>query len=175
MEKVSKMRNYFSHQTGFGAFVSHPGVVLAISLIGASIFTLLMLPLPRFAGERRWYLIAYHAPIVAVFISYFFDRIKHRAEIRPWQWGIEAVIVALALIRAVFSIPYISGHALFLSYVLVTTPLRLVWWFAILVFAEVIYIKVAVLNDPTLIGGVIGGVIGGAAVGWGERRSHPQM
>ncbi len=148
-------------------------MVLTISLIGAGLFTLLMLPLPRFAGERRWYLFAYHAPIVAVFINYFFDRVKHRAEIRPWQWGIEAIVVALALIRAVFSIPYISGHALFLSYVLVNTPLRLVWWLAILVFAEVIYIKVTVLNDPTLIGGFIGGVIGGVAVWWGKRSYHP--
>lgn len=163
------MRSYFNYPKDFERIVANPGVVYAISLIGASIFTLLMLPLPRFAGERRWYLFAYHAPIVAVFISYFFDRVKYRAEIRPWQWGIEVIVVALALIRAVFSIPYISGHALFLSYLLVTTPLRLVWWLAILVFAEVIYIKVAVLNDPTLIGGVIGGVMGGVAVWWGKR------
>jgi hypothetical protein len=29
--------------------------------------------------------------------------------------------------------------------------LRLVWWLAAVVFAEVLYVKVAVLNDPMLV------------------------
>jgi hypothetical protein len=146
-----------------------PIVVVAVSVIVTVAFVLLMFPLPRFAGERRWYLLAYHAPIAIVFVCYLFDRTEHRRQIHVWQWIVESLVVSVALVRAVFSIPHISGHALFLSYLLVTTAFRLTWWLALLVFAEVVYLKVLAWGDPTLIGGVIGGVLGGVAMWWGKR------
>jgi hypothetical protein len=120
-----------------------------------------MLPLPRFAGDRRVYLFTYHAPIAVVFVVYVFDRAERWRTIGLWQWAIEAAVVGVSLLRAVFSFPPVSGHALFLSYVLTSTPLRLLWWVAALVFAEVAYVKLVVLGDPTLIGGVIVGLLAG--------------
>ncbi len=143
---------------------------MAVSLLAAGVFVLLMLPLPRFAGERRWYLIGYHAPIGVVFVNYLFDRFRRRREIRLWQWGVEVCLIALALFRAVFTVPPISGHTLFLSYLLATTPFRPVWWLSAVVLAEVIAVKVAILADPTWIGGVISGLACGLAVWLGSRR-----
>ena len=120
-----------------------------------------MLPLPRFAGDRRVYLFAYHAPIAAAFVVYVFDRAERRRSIGLWQWGIEAAVVGVSLLRAVSSFPPVSGHALFLSYVLTSTPPGLLWWVAAVVFVEVAYVKLVVLGDPTLIGGVIVGLLAG--------------
>jgi hypothetical protein len=55
------------------------------------------------------------------------------------------------------------------SYLLVKTPLRLAWWLAAVVFAEVLYFKVVVLDDPTLVGGDSGWRTewGGRAMGEG--------
>lgn len=146
---------------------------MIVSFLAASLFILLMLPLPRFAGERRWYLIGYHAPIGLVFVNYLFDRLRHRREIRLWQWGVEAGLIALALFRAIFTSPPISGHTLFLSYLLIVTPFRPVWWLSAVVFVEVILIKVAVLNDSTWMGGVLVGLACGLAVWWGKRQTDP--
>ena len=164
------MTNQLNRRNAFEKRLFQPAVVMAVSFSTAVIFALLMLPLSRFAGERRWYLLIYHAPVVVVFVSYLFDRLEHRDRISRWQWIVEALVVVAALIRAVFSIPYISGPALFLSYVIITTPFRLAWWLAVVVFVEVAYIKVFVLSDPTLVGGVIGGVLCGVAVLWGKRQ-----
>jgi len=151
------------------ALLLRPPAVAAVSIAAAALFVLLMLPLPRFAGEQRWNLLIYHAPIVAVFASYLFDRFEHRSRMGVWQWILESFVVVLALSRAVFPIPYVSGHALFLSYVLMTTAFRLTWWLAIAVFAVVVYIKFSALSDLTLIGGVIGGELAGAAAWYGSR------
>lgn len=151
-------------QSSLSGVLFKPAVVLAASIIAAGLFVLVMLPLPRFAGERKWYLLTYHAPIAAVFVSYLFDRIEHYRRIFRWQWVIEILVILVSLIRAVFTIPYVSGHALFLSYLLITTSFRPAWWLALVVFLEVVYVKLFLLRDPTLIGGVVSGVLSGIIV-----------
>ncbi len=154
---------------GFPEVVFKPAAVIGVSIAAAAVFVLLLLPFPRFASERKWALLVYHAPIVMVFVSYGFDRLEHRGQLPLWQWIIEALVVLVSLVRAVASIPYISGHALFLSYVLVTTPFRLAWWLALGVFLEVVYLKAFVWHDPTLIGGALCGIAAGLVVAWGKR------
>jgi hypothetical protein len=63
----------------------------------------------------------------------------------------------LALSRAVMPIPFISGHALFLTYAIMTLKSQIALWVAIAVLIDVAYTKIA-LRDPTLIGGIAVGL-----------------
>lgn len=124
-----------------------------------------MLPLPRFAGEGRYYLLYYHAPIGMVFVAYLFDRAERFRAIHPAQWLIELPLIALALARTITAVPLISGHALFLTYTILTTLSPIARWIAVAVLLDVIYIKFT-LQDVTLIGGVFVGILAVVARRW---------
>lgn len=117
-----------------------------------------MTPVPLFAGEGRFYLLYYHAPIGFAFVTYAFDRAEHWSEIKWQQWMVEVPVLALALSRALVAIPFFSGHALFLVYALLTLSSRLARWITIIVLVDVIYIK-ATLQDLTLFGGIALGLL----------------
>jgi len=129
-----------------------------------------MLLLPRFAGEGQFYLFFYHTPIAFAFVAYLFDRAERWNSIRQRQWLVEPIVIGLALARTVLPVPFISGHALFLTYVLLTSPRRLAWWIAALVLADVSYIKIVILHDATLIGGIVAGLLAALAVKWDTRQ-----
>lgn len=143
------------------ATLFHPLTILLTAGCATLIFVALMLPLPRFAGEGRFYLWAYHAPIGFAFVVYLFDRAEHWRKLGRWQWALEPLVVALALARTVWPIPFISGHAVFLIYAGLTAHAPLLRGVAGLVFLDVIAVKV-MLNDTTLIGGAL---VGGLAAG----------
>lgn len=139
--------------------------VLAASAAATCVFVALMLLLPRYADAReRFYLFIYNAPIAFVFVAYLFDRVERRLAIRRRQWLIEPCVIGLALTRALVPVPLISGHALFLTYVVLTTPRRLAWRLAMLVLVEVAYIKIVFLHDATLVGGALIGTLAAHAV-----------
>ena len=145
-------------------FIFHPLTILTCALLATVVFVKLMLPLRRFAGPGRFYLWAYHAPIGFAFVTYLFDRIERWSQLQWRQWLVELPVLALALTRTLLPVPYISGHALFLNYVLLTTPPGLAWWIAALVFIDVAYIKLVRLRDATLIGGIGVGLFAGLLV-----------
>ncbi len=137
-----------------------PIIVLATSAIATSAFIALMLLLPRYDDAReRYYLFIYNAPIAFVFVAYLFDRAERGRAIRLRQGLIEPCVIGLAMTRALVPVPLISGHALFLTYTILTTPRRLAWWLAVLVLIEVSYIKIVLLHDATLIGGALIGIV----------------
>jgi len=137
----------------------HPFIVIAISGIATLIFVIAMLLLPRFAGEGRFYLLYYHAPIAFAFVIYLFDRARQRHAIRPRRWAIEASVVGLALSRTLMPVPFISGHALFLTYFILTASSQIARWVAVLVMLDVIYVKLVFVQDLTLLGGVAVGLL----------------
>jgi len=149
------------------------------ALITASLATLLFIGLmwfwPRFAGEGRFYLLYYHAPIGFAFVVYVFDRVAHRDSFNLLQWALEAAVVLLALSRTIWPLPFFSGHALFLTYAFATTPRPLVRWVTGLVLADVVYMKSFVLHDMTLIGGALLGIaFAGYARYWSLARLAPK-
>jgi hypothetical protein len=75
------------------------------------------------------------------------------------QWVVELSVLALAVARALIPIPFISGHALFLTYAILTVTSPTARWTVATVLIEVIYIKVCVLHDATLIGGIVVGIL----------------
>jgi hypothetical protein len=147
----------------------HPLIVIAVSVASTLIFILLMSPLPRFAGEGRFYLTYYHAPIGFAFVTYLFDRVERWDKIRRRQWIVELPVLGLALARALMPIPFISGHALFSTYAVLTVESRIARWAAALVVVGVAYIKVLILQDTTLVGGMIVGMLAALLT----KREHP--
>ena len=138
-------------------FIFHPLTVLIIALIAAFVFALFISLL--FDGELRWFLLYYFTPIGIPFVAFLFDRVERNALASKAGWVIDAVVVGLALVRSVILIPIISGHALFLTYALLTSQSKVARITALLVLLEVAYLKIFVWRDPTLIGGVIVGYL----------------
>jgi hypothetical protein len=121
-----------------------------------------------FKDEKLLYLLMYIVPIGIPFGCFIFDRLQRyfqsgRFPLAPL--AIDSVVVALSLVRAVYELPFISGHAFFLSFALLTVKS---WWARIptlLVLIEVIYLKAFVWHDATLYGGAGAGIIA-AALWW---------
>ncbi len=132
----------------------HPLFVLVVSLSAALLFA--GFAIWRYEGAWRDLLLYYFAPIGIPFIAYLFDRAERWREI---IWFIDIPIVILALLRSAYPIPIVSGHSLFLTYAIFTTPSWVTRITAILVLIEVIYLKTFVWHDPTLIGGIVVGAL----------------
>jgi len=142
----------------------HPATVLAIAAGATALFVLLFITRPQFAGPGRFILLYYHAPIGFVFTVYVFDRFERWAVIAWRQWLLEVPVVGLALSRTVAPLPFFSGHALFLSYIIAVPGSRLARGLAALVFVDVVAIKVFLLHDATVIGGTVIGLIAAVIV-----------
>jgi hypothetical protein len=149
----------------------HPAVVLSTAAVATLLFVLLFSRDPRFAGPGRLILLYYHAPIGFAFTVYAFDRLARWAAIAWRQWLVEVPLIALALSRTVAPLPFFSGHALFLSYVVATPGFRLARGIAALVLVEVIVVKTFLLHDATLIGGTVIGLLAAIIV---RRLSAPK-
>lgn len=137
--------------------VARPAAVLALAIAATLAFSLLIAW--RTEGERRVYLLVYFAPIGVPFVAYLLERAGRRRDIRPSQWAIEIPVIALALARAVYLVPLVSGHALFLTYAIATCRTAVARWTAAIVMAEVVYLKAFVWHDPTWVGGVVLGAV----------------
>ncbi len=153
----------FSHQKRIVSvpkwryLVFHPLTVLGASLLAALLFALLVIM--WFDGSVRSFLLYYFLPIGIPFVAYLFDRAQYSNEYGLVRWGIDLVVVSLSLLRAFGEIPLISGHALFLSFALLTTHSWLTRILALLIMCQVIYLKLFVWRDMTLWGGIVLGRI----------------
>ncbi|MEO8606394.1 MAG: hypothetical protein ABI690_00810 [Chloroflexota bacterium] len=148
--------------------IFHPATVLTVALVSAAIFA--AVSYVTFDGDLRDLLVYYFAPIGVPFIAFLFERAERWPDV-PWLMDIPLVIVSF--MRAVFPIPFISGHALFLSYALLTTRTRVARWTAIVVLIQVAYMKIFVWHDPTIVGGIVLGIFA-AWVTQFARRSNPK-
>jgi hypothetical protein len=76
------------------------------------------------------------------------------------QFAVDGLVVLTAMWRVFGDVPYVSGHALFLTYALLSTRSRVALFAAALVMIEVLYLKFVVWHDwvtPTT-GMVLGSV-----------------
>jgi hypothetical protein len=74
-------------------------------------------------------------------------------------WGIDLLVLIPALTRAFVRLPLISGHALFLTYALMSCRSAVARIAAFLVLLQVAYLKIYVTHDTALIGGVVFGYL----------------
>lgn len=112
-----------------------------------------------FDGQRETAILAYSVPIAIPFVAYLSDRAQHWREIR---WFIDAPVVLLALSRAFVTVPFISGHALFLTYSFLTTRTIIARLSALLMLVYVVYLKAFLWQDVTLVGGLAIGLVASA-------------
>lgn len=136
------------------AYIFHPATVLSVALVSAAIFAIVSYT--SFEGDLRDLLVYYFAPIGVPFIAFLFERAERWPD-ASWLMDIPLVIVSFT--RAVFPIPFISGHALFLSYALLTTRTRVARWTALAVLIQVALVKIFVWHDPTILGGIVLGIL----------------
>jgi hypothetical protein len=126
--------------------VFHPLTVLLCSLAGAAAYALYAAR--RFSGEGLHGQLSYVVPIVVPFVAFLFDRAARRRRLGPVQFGIDALIVGTATARAFGLVPFVSGHALFLTYCLFGARSRVARATSALVLLQVVYLKYLVWHDP---------------------------
>ncbi|MBZ0288841.1 MAG: hypothetical protein K8I30_14585 [Anaerolineae bacterium] len=147
-------------QTSLRTIIFHPATVFAVALASAAIFAIVSYT--AFDGDLRDLLVYYFAPIGVPFVAFLFERAERWPD-APWLIDLPLVMVSFA--RAVYPIPFISGHALFLSYAILTTRTRVTRWTAVIVLIQVAYVKIFVWHDPTLFGGIVLGMVAAWVVG----------
>jgi hypothetical protein len=80
-------------------------------------------------------------------IAFMFERVEHVREANFFQHGVDYLVFALAVGRVVGDVPFISGHTLLLSYMLLQTKSWLVRISSMLVLAQALYLKYFVWGD----------------------------
>lgn len=128
----------------------------------------------RFSGAARAGQYLYVVPIVVPFVSFIVDRISTFRKARLFELLIDALVVGTAMMRVIGDVPYVSGHALFLSYALLRPGSSLVTRItAGLVFIEVLYLKFVAWHDPiTPVTGTFLGGLSALVVWWLVRRRN---
>lgn len=145
------------NRAGSRQYLFHPITVLLVSLIAAAIFALFVTLV--FDGEYRWFLLYYFTPVGIPFVAFLFDRAGQYPLVSRGAWTLDLVVLLLALTRTVIRVPLISGHALFLVYCLLTSRSKVARSTAVLVLAQVVYLKIFVTHDAALFGGMIAGCL----------------
>lgn len=121
-------------------------------------------------GIRPWSFLLYVALIGVPFVAWSVERVQHWRIITRWQWMLDGLVVAVALVRGLGLLPLVSGHALFLTYALWTTRSLLVRLTASVVMLQVVYVK-GFGADESLWWGI--GV--GCVAGWVYRTQRLEM
>ena len=111
----------------------------------------------------------YFFPVFVAFFLYLFDRLEYGRETLWLQWGIDGVVILFSILRAFYEIPIISGHAFFLTFAFITIRSLSSRVFMLLVWFQVMYLKIAVLHDSTFLGGFMAGLIAAGIWIWIER------
>jgi ABC-type multidrug transport system fused ATPase/permease subunit len=151
----------------------HPAVGLLCGLGLAAVLALACFYL--FDGHELIHHLSYTVPIAVPFAGFLFDRAlvylgQPGRQVAP-RAGLDTGLVLLALWRAVYPVPLISGHALFLTYALLSTRSLWIRIPTVVVLAEVAYFKIFLWHDPTIFGGALVGAA--AALAWKRLAREP--
>jgi hypothetical protein len=147
----------------------HPFVAPATSLLATLLFAFLVIL--RFDAEKQHYLLYYFAPLVIPFVAYIFDRLKNWDTIHNAQRLIDIFVLVVSLMRMFIAVPFISGHALLLTYIALSTQGLLARVTAALILLEVFYIKIFLWNDFTFFGGAFIGILAAILFRWIKKRT----
>ena len=138
--------------------IFHPLLILALSLAGAALYVIYATL--RFSGDNLFYQYLYVVPIVVPFVAFLCDRAARFHQATVIRLAMDGLVVGTAMWRVLGHVPYVSGHALFLTYALLSTGTRVLQVAAGIVLIEVIYLKLFVWHDAfTLLGGIVLGTV----------------
>lgn len=129
--------------------ILQPRRVILFSIAGAALVGLYLL---RSSSVRATVLdptatFQYFVPLMVPLIAFMFERIEHAREANFFQHGVDYLVFALAVGRIVGNVPYISGHTLLLSYMLLQSRSKFVRISSILVLAQTLFLKYFVWGD----------------------------
>ena len=125
-------------------FIFHPLFVFFGSLACALCYALYAAL--RFPGDGLRGHLSYVAPVVVPFAAFVFDRAERRRHAAAGL-AVDSLIVGTAVWRAVGHVPLVSGHALFLSYALLSTRTLVARVTAAVVLLQVVWLKFFVWHD----------------------------
>ena len=151
------------------SIIFHPLTVLLFSLMGASLYA--FYATLRFPGDKLSGIYFYVVPIVIPFVAFLFDRAERFRQSNHIQLALDVLIVGTAIWRVIGHVPFISGHALFLTYALFSSRSRVAQITAAIVMLQVIYLKYIVWHDwitPT--SGIVLGMLA-ALIRWRFRKT----
>lgn len=134
-------------------YIFHPMTVLTTAVFATAVFALLVYII--FDGDRRLYVLYYSAPIGIPFVCFVFDRAERYKTTPTALWVVDVAVLLPALTRALVPIPLISGHALFLSFALLTSRSKVARLTASLIMLQVAFMKIFLWHDVTIVGGVL--------------------
>jgi len=123
----------------------HPATVLIFSLGGALFYG--AWATWRYSGANLTSQYVYTLPIVVPFIAFLFDRASEIGKASPIGFVVDALVVGTALMRVFSSLPFVSGHALFLTYAMLRPGSLVTRITATIVMLEVVYLKFFVWHD----------------------------
>jgi hypothetical protein len=135
--------------------IFHPATVLVCAALASLVFVVIVSQFLNLSFAGKLMLYFYDAPIGFAFVIYLFDRAEQWRSIRLLQAATALLVILVALARAVKAIPFYSGHALFITFMFLTVSSKLARWTALMVMIYVICIKLFILHDPTVWGGII--------------------
>lgn len=122
-----------------------PFAVLISSLAGALVYAVWATWRQSGAGLTNQYV--YVVPIIVPFIAFLFDRSRVIREVSLITLVLDALVVGTAMMRVIGNVPFVSGHALFLTYAMLRPGSSVTRITAALVMLEVVYLKVLVWHD----------------------------
>jgi hypothetical protein len=135
------------------AWLVHPSAVLILSLAGG--FAYAVWVANRFTGAALTGQYVYVVPIVVPFVAFLCDRAVEVRTLRSWILLVDSLVVFTAMMRVIGDVPFVSGHALFLTYAILRRGSLITRITATLVMIEVLYLKLIVWHDfVTPVGGV---------------------
>jgi hypothetical protein len=163
-----------ANQASPRSFIFHPLIVLGLSLTGAASYALYATL--RFPSGSLWGQYFYVTPIVVPFAAFLFDRAARLRQVTASQLIVDVLVVGTAIWRVIGHVPYISGHALFLTYALLSTRSRVAQLAAAVVMLQVIYLKYIVWGDwITSTNGIALGILAALARMWFGAKSDVEQ
>ena len=124
-------------------------MVLLFSLAGAALVGLYLLRFPfvRATVFDPAATFQYVVPLTVPLIAFMLERVEHVREANFFQHGVDFLVFGLAVGRVVGDVPYVSGHTLILSYILLQSKSRVVRICAIVVLVQTLFLKYFMWHD----------------------------
>ncbi len=135
-----------------------PWVQIGVSLILTMLFGIAASFIRNFNGAGRVILLAYHLPIGFVFSMFILTEAANFRKEQSARHFTSILVTGLSVLRVLVEVPFYSGHAFFITYMLLVTGSSTARIVAVLVLLDVIYFKVWLLRDPTVWGGMVLGL-----------------
>ena len=149
-----------------------PGVVLLISVASATLLGLYLLRGSILGSSTFGFppSFFYVVPIVVPFVAFLLDRAEHIRATPAVQLIVDVVVVGFSMARVFTNIFPVSGHTLFLTYVIFGSRSPVVVVTASLLMLQVIYLKYFVWHD--VVTSTSGIILGGLAAYLVTRIQH---